>query len=298
MAQSSRNRRRGTRPSSSGFVAPVLDPSWQSPYVPAHHEREHNLTAVRRAYWRRQSIVSVIVGLVTVGLIVAALLASAWWGLVAAVVVVAYAILTPVVAARLRRRSADLGTRMVAAFAEARSAHDEGRLSTVLERLAATFGVTEVDALIVRDGGYNAALVRRASGLTLLVTSALVSDFDLIELEGVVAHCLARERLGLVTRGCAAVVVGRDGADRQQLAGTGAAFRADEVAAAQIRYPVGLAQALERCARQEVAGDSYFASPDYDLTRCLWLNPRSGEPQAREGDLDHPLVRAAALEEW
>jgi len=39
---------------------------------------------------------------------------------------------------------------------------------------------------------YNAALVPTGSGLSFFVTDALMRDFELIELEGVVAHCLAR----------------------------------------------------------------------------------------------------------
>ncbi len=298
MASHSRNRRRSPRGGAGAFVAPVLDLSWQSPYVPAHHEREHNLGAVRRVYWRRQTAWSILVALIVIALVVAAVVATAWWGVAAAAVVVAYGIWTPAGVARLRRRSADLGTRMAAGFVHEGNAHDHDRLDTVLERLTATFGVSGVHPVIVRDEAYNVALVRHQTGQSLLVTTALLRDFDLIELEGAVAHCLARERLGLVARGCAAVVVGRDGDDRLSLAGPGTAFRADEVAAAQIRYPAGLAQALRRCGDQEVPADSYFSSADYDVTRCLWLNPRCGQAQPRDGDLDHPLVRARALEEW
>jgi len=64
----------------------------------------------------------------------------------------------------------------------------------VLDRLSATFGVDNVSALIVEESGYNAALVPSGAKYSLFVTNALMSDFELIELEGVVAHCLARER--------------------------------------------------------------------------------------------------------
>ena len=54
--------------------------------------------------------------------------------------------------------------------------------------------------------------------------------------------------------------------------GTGEAYRADEVAAASIRYPLGLAGALRKCARQELARNSFFASPTYAQWRWIFFN--------------------------
>ena len=58
------------------------------------------------------------------------------------------------------------------------------RLVTVLDRLAATFGVDHVSAFIVSEHGYNAALVPDAQSTRSSSLRALMQDFELIELEG------------------------------------------------------------------------------------------------------------------
>ncbi|MDE3065889.1 MAG: hypothetical protein KGJ36_09460, partial [Acidobacteriota bacterium] len=169
---------------------------------------------------------------------------------------------------------------------------------TVLDRLAATFGVAAVSVFIVEDSTYNAALVPAGANYSLLVTSALMRDFELIELEGVVAHCLARHRLGLLTRQAVAAVATLNDENRAVLAGPGTAYRADEVAAAAIRYPLGLAAALRRCEAQRVASDSFFATGSYRAGRWVWFDQWSDRGTHDLGDLDDVQVRAMAREEW
>jgi hypothetical protein len=164
--------------------------------------------------------------------------------------------------------------------------------------LAATFGVDHVSAFIVSEQGYNATLVPDGDKYSLFVTSALMQDFELIELEGVVAHCLARQRLGLLERESVAAVSTISDEARQNLAGRGQAYRADEVAAASIRYPLGLAGALRKCARQEIASDSFFASSTYAEWRWVFFDQWSDRRVSDLGDLDDAELRARALEEW
>ena len=75
------------------------------------------------------------------------------------------------------------------------------------------------------------------------------------------------------------------------------AYRADEVAAAAIRYPPGLAGALRRCAGQELPATSFFAGATYAQWRWIWFDMWSGRTSDLS-DLDDVELRARALEEW
>lgn len=191
-----------------------------------------------------------------------------------------------------------LASAMLARFIVGGTTQDRQRLVTVLDRLAATFGVDGVSAFIIEDLVYNAALVPDGDRYSLFVTSALMGDLELIELEGVIAHCLARQRLGLLTRESLACVAPASDVTRRALVGTGTAYRADEVAAAAIRYPLGLAGALHKCARQVPAPGSFFSSADYASWRWIWFDRWSDRPGTDLSDLDDVELRALALEEW
>ena len=73
---------------------------------------------------------------------------------------------------------------------------------------------------------------------------------------------------------------------------------ADEVAASSIRYPLGLAGALRKCAERPVPNDSFFASAAYAKCRWIWFDIWSDRPTRDLGDLDDVELRALALEEW
>jgi hypothetical protein len=94
----------------------------------------------------------------------------------------------------------------------------------------------------------------------------------------------------------ASVAVSSD-ESRRALAGQGLAYRADEVAAAAIRYPPGLAGALRRCAGEHLSSSSFFAGPTYAQWRWIWFNIWSGRASDLS-DLDDVELRARALEEW
>ncbi len=295
--QKSRNRRPSTRDRGPRYVEPVLDPNWQSPYVPSAEEREANSAAVRRYGWRRRIPATIAVAVLVVALVVGVVV-SIWLAVLGVVIGALYGWDLYRSFDRLERLGTGAGDSVGQLMGEGGTTHDRQRLATVVDRLCATFGVDGVSAVIIDDEGYNATLMRRGGGLVLYVTSALLRDFELIELEGVVAHCLARQRLGLVERQCIAASVSLDDSARRALAGVGQCYRADEVAAAAIRYPLGLANALHRCADQEVREGSYFASPAFAATRWSWFNPFADRSTSDLGDLDDPTLRSLALEEW
>jgi hypothetical protein len=299
--QRSRNRRSNSRSSSRDrqerYVAPVLDPNWQSPYQPSAHERQANQHAVR-AYALRRRLPFSIAAVVVVGALCAGFVAVVWLPAVGVVVAALYLWDLHRYLAGFDKRGHALVVSLIDRFKTGGTTEDRQRLGIVLDRLSATFGVNGVVALIVEDPGYNAALVPDGAKYSLFVTSSLMSDFELIELEGVVAHLLARERLGLLARESIASAMAMNDESRRALAGSASAYRADEVAAAAIRYPLGLAGALRKCAAQVVAADSYFRSADYAQSRWIWFNIWSDRDRSDLADLDDAELRALALEEW
>jgi len=278
-------------------VEAVLDPTWQNPYAPSSAERQSHQDAAHRYAIRR----SLPVAYAGAALVVAALVGMvvSVWFIVVAIIVAAGAVLAlRGASARFEDRAANLGAEVLGAFRTGGTTKDRQRLVTVLDRLTATFGVDAVNAVIIDDPGYNAALVPNGEAYSFFVTSALMRDFELIELEGVVAHCLARQRLGILARESMSAVSNVAPATRRDIAGAGLAYRADEVAAAAIRYPLGLAGALRKCAREAMASSSFFASGQYDKWRFVWFNVWSDRTTRDLSDLDDVELRALALEEW
>ncbi len=297
-----KQRSRSRRPNSSRdreprYVAPVLDPTWQSPYVPSAAERHENQHIVRRIAVRRKLPQTIVVAAVVVALIVGVVVVP-WLPAVGVAVAALYAWDLRRSLVKFEHQGLLLGAAMVDQFKADGTSKDRQRLVTVLDRLAATFGAADVSAFIIDDPGYNAALVPDGTRHSLFVTSAMMRDFELIELEGVVAHCLARQRLGLLTRESVACVANLSDESRGVLAGSGMAYRADEVAAASIRYPLGLAGALRKCSRQVVPADSFFAGAKYANWRWIWFDIWSDRREAEMADLDDVELRARALEEW
>ncbi len=275
----------------------MLDPGWQNPYAPSLGERHEHVRAVRRFAVRRSLPLTTVVVVVVLALFVGAI-AVPWLPAVGVVVAVLYAWGLHRALSSYHERGQSLAAAMLGSLQAGGDAADRLRLVTVLDRLAATFGVDHVSAFIVNDQCYNAALVPDGSKYSIFVTSAMMADFELIELEGVVAHCLARQRLGLLDRQSLACMSKLGDESRRALAGEGQAYRADEVAGASIRYPLGLAGALRKCARQELAPSSFFTSPTYDQWRWVFFDQHSDRVQHDLGDLDDVELRARALEEW
>jgi hypothetical protein len=178
----------------------------------------------------------------------------------------------------------------------------EPRVENLVEGLCATFGVGHPPLFVVEEPRINLAMVATSAGAVMVVTRGLLERLDLMELEGVLAHGLAHLRLDDVKRGTLAAslpgILGNDTV-RHRLAGRGRLLRADEIAAAAVRYPVGIASVLDRC-RTDVAPDpsSLFATERFERTRWLWFDPLPGDPDNELGELDAPTVRAQALAEW
>ncbi|MGH9019833.1 MAG: hypothetical protein ACRDV0_02305 [Acidimicrobiales bacterium] len=298
MATKQRSRARRTpRDRTPRYVAPVLDPTWRSPYTPSGAERHANHRAVRAFAVRRRVPRAIAVGIICVALVVGVVVWP-WLPVLAAAIALAYAWDFRRALTRDEHQGRALGPLLRERLSAGGTPTDATRLTTVIDRLSATFGVDRVGARVVADATYNAALVPDDAGFTLIVTDALMSDLELIELEGVVAHCLARHRLGLIERQSLASVVSATPEARAELAGVGATYRADEVAAASIRYPLGIAAALRRCAAQAPVAGSYFTSSDYDAQRWIWFDVHADRAEADLSDLDDAELRARALEEW
>ena len=181
------------------------------------------------------------------------------------------------------------------------------RVETLLSGLSVTMGVSAPSLAVLVDDIANAAIVGKKGERTIVVTTALVNDFSVLELEGVLAHLLAHERLGQVERGTFGAGLalllgnlGRRGKVAHRLTGTGRLYRADEVAAISVRYPVGLADALAKMEQGPLpASSSLFASPVYATLRWLFIDPSITRRAASDefDDLDATGVRRRALEE-
>ena len=295
--QRSRSRRsNSSRDRGPRYVAPVLDPNWQNPYSPTNAEKHANQKVVRSFARRKKMPESIGVAIVVVALIAGVVIVP-WLPLVGIAIALLYGWDLRRALVRYEAKGLTLGNLVVDQFKAGGTEKDRLRLTTVMDRLAATFGVDAVNTFIVSDPGYNAALVPSGPGLSFFVTDALMRDFELIELEGVVAHCLARHRLGLLLRESVAAVAVTNDESRRALAGQGLAYRADEVAAAAIRYPPGLAGALRKCAGQQLSSTSFFAGATYAQWRWIWFDIWSGRASDLS-DLDDVELRARALEEW
>lgn len=295
--QRSRSRRNNSRDREPRYVAPVLDPGWQNPYAPSTAERHANQHAVRKFALHRKLPQTILIGVIALALVVG-VVAVVWLPALGVVLALAYVWDLRRSLVRYEKRGESLGNAMLEVFKAGGSSVDRQRLITVLDRLTATFGVDGVSAFIIDETGYNAALVPSGASLSMFVTSAMMRDFELIEIEGVVAHCLARHRLGLLSREAVASVVNMNDASRRALAGVGNAYRADEVAAAAIRYPQGLANALRKCSRHVNDASSFFSSTNYATWRWIWFDIWGDRTMPDLSDLDDVELRARALDEW
>jgi Zn-dependent protease with chaperone function len=278
-------------------VEAVLDPTWQNPYTPSSAERETHQLALRHYGLKRKRLEMIAAGVLALALVVGAVV-TPWLALVGIVLALGVFLDVRRYFTAIEGRRAALGSLMQTTFEPGGTSKDRQRLITVIDRLTATFGVDTVSAFIINDEGYNASLVPNGPSYTFFVTNAMMRDFELIELEGVVAHCLARQRLGILDRESCSAVVNASVEQRRELAGPGLTYRADEVAAAAIRYPLGLAGALRRCARQVLPTSSFFSTSQYDQWRFIWFDVWSDRIAPELGDLDDVELRALALEEW
>jgi len=185
---------------------------------------------------------------------------------------------------------------------------EEPALANLVDGLCATFGVPRPRLWLVDDPVPNAcSLGRRPSRASLVITTGLLDRLGLIETEGVVAHELAHIKRHDTAVSETAVVflypfARMTGSDRllHSALGRGREYRADEVAAATVRYPPGLRDAL--LAMEDGPGPrpgSVFTGRRWAATRWLWIDPMVGDRDASlEDALDNTAVRSVALGEW
>lgn len=185
---------------------------------------------------------------------------------------------------------------------------DLPRVASLLDVLGATFGVAAASLRVIDDPVPNAAMLATKDGTTIVLTTGLLGTLTLVELEGVLGHLLARQRLEAVRRSTVGAgltlllgPIGRRQGVAHRLTGRGGLFRADEIAAVTVRYPVGLGSALGKMIDGPLPAEgSLFSSAVYDATRWLFVDPSIARRSAEEeiGDVDATAVRQAALAEW
>ena len=183
----------------------------------------------------------------------------------------------------------------------------EPRLANLVNSMVATVGLSAPSFAIIDDALPNACSVGSGADATLVVTRGLLTELDLIELEGVIAHELAHLRRGDGDRAALAVrcLAFRPGSRRSEAlhrgVGIGRELRADQIGAASVRYPRGMASAMAICeSGAQPQPSSFFASPAFLSTRWLWFDPMVGERSAEAacGNHDATSLRLAVLEEW
>ncbi|HMD46526.1 MAG TPA: M48 family metalloprotease [Acidimicrobiales bacterium] len=222
-------------------------------------------------------------------------------GIIAGVVVAV--VVTVVVAVLVWRGSTGVVVRLVGAR-EPRPGEDD-RLANLTDGLCATFGLRTPALMVVDDPVPNTCSLGRDAGAVMIVTTGLLEDLGLIEMEGVVAHELAHLRRHDGLRAAVATTVlaplarltGHDGLLHRAL-GPGRQFEADQVAVEAVRYPPGLRHALAAMeAGPPPAAGSPFSARRLATTRWLWCDPMVGRRgDASIGDLDDTSVRVASLD--
>ncbi|HEX4218006.1 MAG TPA: M48 family metalloprotease [Acidimicrobiales bacterium] len=242
---------------------------------------------------------SVVVGLV-LGAVVAAV-AAPLIGLVVFVVV------TLMLTTWFRARAPHVVLKVLGARPSDEGQHP--RVHNLVEGLCATMGLPPPAIYVVTSPTPNALAVgREPRWAVLVVTSGLEEVLSLVELEGVLAHELVHvKRRDTATAGAAVAVVaplaaitGSGAGLVRSLVGAGREFVADQRAASVVRYPPGLASALETMTLTPPSASSWPPGPGRSaaITRWLWIDPMVGaRSENAEGNLDDTAVRAAALSE-
>lgn len=186
------------------------------------------------------------------------------------------------------------------------TAADEPRLANLVDAMVATVGLSTPTLKVIDDAVSNACSYGSGPRATVVVTRGLLDTVDLVQLEGVIAHELAHLRRGdgqraVVVYRCAPFTIGGWKSDRLHRAlGLGRELRADQIGAASVRYPIGIADALERCTAAPAPTSGPFAAKSFSRTRWLWFDPmvHDRSADAAVGNHDATSLRIAVLEEW
>lgn len=222
-------------------------------------------------------------------LVSAILLAAVVWWLVPWFIAVLAAVGTGVFVAWWSSRSAvPIALRSVAA--ERSEPSDNPRYHNLVDGLCVAAGVRVPTLHVIDDPAANAlATGSRSDRASLAVTSGLLERLNPVELEGVLAHCLARIATNEIAPATALLPIlarlGPLGAKtRSAVIDEHHLWRSDVAAVATTQYPPGLIGALDH---MRTATEPHRAGPALDH---LWIIPAGAEPR----DLD---VRIAALRE-
>jgi Zn-dependent protease with chaperone function len=192
------------------------------------------------------------------------------------------------------------------------TADDYPRLHNLVDGLCATMGLERPAIRVLASDVPNAmAIGRDPKSAILVVTSGLERSLDLVELEGVLAHELVHIKRNDTVLSAVAVVVALPWAmvrgtpagvhTVHRLVGQGREFSADQRAALIVRYPRGIASALETMVASTPTVGTWPPAPGRvaALTRWFWVDPMAGAEagEGSEGNLDDTRVRAATLAE-
>lgn len=184
-------------------------------------------------------------------------------------------------------RFVDSALSRVMAEVDARELNTDGapRLFNLLQGLCATAGVSAPRVSVTSDSSINAFVAADPAGnarAEIVVTQGFVDDLQRIEMEGVVAVCLARLRSGLAESQTLGVAVATaepwfiPGPTRRRVIETAlsgqAIFDADVKGAAITRYPPGLASAFQRMSDTSTRVSGAVAQGNF-----LWLADPAGE---------------------
>jgi heat shock protein HtpX len=214
-----------------------------------------------------------VVGLV-IGLLVGAVIVAIVAGLVAGVLLALW----------VRARATDLVIDATGAVPASASEHP--RLFNLVEGLCLSSGVPVPDLFVVDDPARNVLVAGRDPRRSAIVfTTGLLDSLDRIELEGVVAHQLARIRQDDVAPATLVAVLGR--LTRLVVRAPLAPDRfltADLEACQLTRYPPGLVGAMEK-----VSGASSVSSAPVTGAAHLWFAPPRDDHHV-QSDQSHPSL--------
>ena len=167
------------------------------------------------------------------------------------------------------------------------------RLHNTVDGLCVTHGIDPPDLYVLDAPTGNAAVLGDRHRAVLIVTTGAVDSLDLVGLEALVAHAVARCRDGGLADETAAALFGRVpviGRLARRLGDRDRAMAADMAGAELTRYPPGMQRALTTLSG---LGTTVERTPT--STAHLWLMRPDGE----EATATHPHVeeRVAALGE-
>jgi heat shock protein HtpX len=209
--------------------------------------------------------------------------------LVGAIVVVVLAALVVgmTLALWVRAKAAAMVVGATGAVAVTEAEHP--RLFNLVDGLCLSSGVPRPDLYVLDDPARNVLVAGRdPRRATVVFTSGLLDSLDRIELEGVVAHQLARIRQDDVAPATLVAVLGRLTRLFMRSALASDRLVAADLEACQLtRYPPGLIGALEK-----LSGASTVSSAASSATAHLWFVPPT---DGRTSDSHPPLEERIAL---